>query len=263
MTDRLCLAEDCDKPSPSAYLCTKHVRHLERVLQDIGDLWPELHVTLTRQSVPTRPTERAGKSSTRGLPFDVGASETSDVVRSTVVSWLRDAAGDRIPEEVRTIPQACRWMGTYVTALALLPQVGEMLDELASCRALVMRVVGNPVAPVYLGRHSCGEDVWAKAHRDWQTCGCGEVLDVALMREEAADAARSRWATARTITEASAMYQVKITKQQISAWYKAGHLQMRWTDDGGTMTFNVGAVVDLALAAARRAEIEHEARRTA
>lgn len=247
----------CGHPAKTAYLCRVCSGKLGRDLATIASLWRESAVTLTRTDKVGAGSAGASASRSHPLPVNMHASEVRDVVSNTVTTWLRDMAGDDIPDGVRSIPQACSWLRAELASIVLHPQSPVMSEEIEYAARIIERLVDRPEAPVYLGMHECGSDVWARSHEDYKTCDCGLILDLEEMREAGRQRGRDEYATAATICGAARLYGVRITRQQISRWYRDGNLEgsHRKRDDGRVMEYRVGKVIDLAMAV--------EARRTA
>lgn len=250
----------CGSEVQSAYICRTCTGRLRRDLQRLADLWGDSENVLTRQTA-TGSGGKTGKGSTKTapLPFDANASEVRWMVENAVTTWVRDIAGDDIPDTVRDVPTAALWLSQNAQKIAGVPQGPEALDELTDTYRQIVRLVDRPESPVYLGTHACGSDVWAKSHHNYKTCDCGEVLDLGEMRGQATLRARQVWATAREICAAAHMFDVPINKMMISRWYREGVIPpaaVRNSDDGRALQFRVGIVVDLAKNhAATRAEV--------
>lgn len=89
MTAPTCKA--CTRPvGDGAYLCQSCTERLARDLGDIGALAEELQTTRLRQSrTGGQATGIIARSSERPLPWDQRAAEAAEVMRSTVVAWVR------------------------------------------------------------------------------------------------------------------------------------------------------------------------------
>lgn len=256
----------CGKPAPAAYLCAACVAQLRRDLHTIAARWTDTLDVLARRTAFGGGAK--GKNAEVSLPLDVHASAVRADAREKVMAWLQWLAGGVVPDAVRqpaggvvvradTVPLACEWLSVYLSGALLQPDVVQMAAQLGEVARKLHRLVDRPEAPTYLGRHACGADVWAKRHRSYQVCaGCDETIDLEALRSETTERARAVWATVSTIVRAASLYGVHITQQQISRWYREGALQSSYADDGRTLTFNVGRVVDLArLAEQRRAAV--------
>src|SRR5690606_7308348 len=115
-----CAITACDRPVADATVCTGCANRTATRLRDAADLWPELAVTIARLDRMGDPTPRAGRPAPAspirpdgdpatdqvtgwpsGLPVNLAASETADVVRSTVNTWAR-AIADEVRSEEHT-----------------------------------------------------------------------------------------------------------------------------------------------------------------
>ena len=239
----------CGHPSKAAFICKPCTAQLGRDLDTIASLWPESAVTLTRTDKVGAGSAGASASPSHPLPVNMRASEVRDEVANTIGTWVRIMAGDSTPNDVRTIPQACAWLKKDLPTIILRPESTDMLDQIWRLADKITRLIDRPEAPTYLGTHACGADIWAKSHQTDEKCrGCPAVLDLEAIRSSAAERAWVQWATSRTICDSARMLGVPIHKMMISRWYRSGRLDgaHRLSDDGKTLEFLVGAVVNLA-----------------
>lgn len=248
----------CGSETTNGYVCRVCQGRLRADLRRIAELWPETEVALTRQ---TATGSGGGGGSGKGgikstpLPFDANASEVRWDIENAVMTWVRDIAGDQVPEGVHDVPTAALWLSHNVQKIAGVPQGPEALNELTGAHRRIMRLVDRPESPVYLGMHDCGSDIWAKGWQSMKRCDCEVMLDLDQIRADKMYAARSTWASARAIGEAARKIAgVHVTKVMISRWYKAGDLEgdHRMSADRKTIEYRVGAVLDLARRHAER-----------
>ena len=233
----------CGTEVQSQYICKVCIGRLRRDLQRLADLWPETMTVLTRQTATASGAKVSTAGKERLLPFDANASEVRWNAENVVTTNLRDIAGDNIPDGVRDVPTAALWLSQNVQKIAGVPQGPEAMDELQDALRQITRLVDRPESPVYLGTHDCGSDVWAKSHRTYLTCDCGDVLDLDEIRSESYNRARDTFAPARVIVDSARMYGVQISKQQISRW--AGNKEVRKVESKPTL-YHVGECVMMA-----------------
>ena len=237
----------CGHPSKAAFICKPCTAQLGRDLDTIASLWPESAVTLTRTDKVGAGSAGASASPSHPLPVNMRASEVRDEVANTIGTWVRIMAGDSTPNDVRTIPQACAWLKKDLPTIILRPESTDMLDQIWRLADKITRLIDRPEAPTYLGTHACGADIWAKSHQTDEKCrGCPAVLDLEAIRADGRLQARKKYATSGEIVGAARMLGIHITRQQISRWYIDGLIEWEKADDGRTLRYLVGDVVDQA-----------------
>lgn len=209
----------CGKPT-TAYLCKTCRSRLEDDLQTIADYWPESHVTLTRQDR----IGAGGSKSTGGahaLPVNMAASEVRAHTQTVVVTWLRHLAGDRIPDDVHTIVEACRWMVMYSSAWVLLPEVTQLAEQIADAAHQLRRLVDRRADRIVVGTcDTCGSELTAPERSDEATCHpCERVVNVGAVRQARIDALMSYNGTSEEVAAyLTQMYGTRFTERTVERW---------------------------------------------
>lgn len=167
----------CGVPVADGFLDEGCQIRLENNLTDLAELNGELHTALTRM---VRMSERSehGKSFEKPLVFNATAAETIRLIRSTLVSWVRelsDDTGTPLPRRA-TIRTLVEWL------LPLVPEVvrhradsSVLYDEIKHLRDTAQNVVDLPINRTVYEVGPCPEDledgpcpgkVWAVIPRD-------------------------------------------------------------------------------------------------
>lgn len=226
-TAQICAGPTCEKTAPNGYLCTKCAAQLDRDFATIADLSIESGVTLTR-------TDRIGtgggksKGGPAPLPVNHLAVLVRDEVRSSVSTWLRHLAGDRIPDDVRTVEQACRWMLTYSSAWLLLPEVGDFAQAMAMCAVRLRRLVDRAADRVVVGECDlCGQNLVAEPNALTAVCEpCEQVVDVSTARKVKITQAHLKPLTKdEAINAVAALHRMRITERTINRWIARGEVK--------------------------------------
>lgn len=210
----------CTRPA-EGFLCRVCIRTLSHDLDTIADLWPESLTTLARLDVMPRTSGGKSKGGSSGVPLNLTASEARWVVESTIVTWLRDVAGDRIPDDVGTLPQACKWMSTYATMIGNLSQGPQLADEIGHARRVLERLVDRPKDRIVVAHcETCGKALSEEPGAYAAVCeACDEVVVVQAQRSKRVAKAQEKTVTkvdaVRVVAEA---YRYRITTKTIARW---------------------------------------------
>lgn len=219
----------CGAEVQSAYLCRVCVGRLRRDLRRIADLWPETEVVLTRQTVGPRgskgKTTRGAKSTP--LPYDETASETRWVVENTVTTWVRDIAGDTVPNGVSDVPSAARWLAEHAQQVAGQPQAPDAFAELEDAARSITRLVDRRTDRVTAECGTCGKTLAAEPEDLTTICSaCEVVVDIPAARaEKVMRAHRERITRAKAVAAAAQVYRVALTDRTFDRWAKRGDLR--------------------------------------
>lgn len=215
----------CGQPTDGT-ICHREATKLADTLRTAADLWPELQLTIAKQTRHGDPTPRAGHPAPAapvrpdgdpatdqvpgwptGLVVDLRAADVAAAVRSTVHTWARDiaaAVGADLPD---TIPEVMRWLASRVEWIRHQPQAGKALDELNDACAQVIRAIDTPVQRYPLGE--CGAPTEHGPCQHWLSTwpgattarcgGCGTRHDVTARRGRLLELARDRRGTAAEV----------------------------------------------------------------
>ncbi|WP_134324699.1 hypothetical protein [Cumulibacter soli] len=241
----------CGEPTTSGYLCRSCAKRLDEDLRQIAALWPESHTTLTRQD-RVGPGGSRGSGGAHGLPVSLAASETRDYVRLVVSTWLRHLAGDRTPEDVRTIAQACRWLELYSSAWLLLPEVIELAEQIADAAQRLRWLVDRRADRIVVGQCDvCGSDLTAYERSSEATCRpCERVVDVGSVRQARIDALMDYHGSDADVAELlTSMYGVAFTPATVGRWVDQRRL---WRNGMGLVPFRRAVELGAQHAAPRR-----------
>lgn len=241
----------CGQPAPNAYLCRKCIKKLEYDLTDLARFWPETSTTLARIDKVGTGGGKA-KGGHHGLPVNFTASEVRDIAQNTVVAWLRHFAGDRIPDDVRTIQQACQWLSRYLSAFVLLPESVEFADEMGYARHRVERLVDRRSEKQTAECDVCSKTLTAEVD-DWTaTCkDCERVVDIPMQRAQKVLLAHEQRITReQAIRAAQMVYRVAITDKTFKRWTERGEL--RADEDGLYSAHTLLVLVEKIVAKRRR-----------
>lgn len=168
-----------------AYACRRCAAPVERELEQLARLAPELDVTIARQG---RTGEGGRGGDDEPLPFDPQAAQSAWVVVNTVTTWIRDVARSRgvralryprtpgptcrtnagVPacghasclvvarsgQPVDGLAEAIRWLSRQVEWLRHQPEAAQAFDELGDACAVAVRTVDRKTPQWYAG--PCG-----------------------------------------------------------------------------------------------------------
>jgi hypothetical protein len=161
----------CTRPvADNARLCQRCTERFARDLGDIGALAQELQTTRLRQSrIGGQATGVLSRSSERPLPWDQRASEAADVLRSTVVAWVRvvlEERGARCPVD------SLAAMGTFLLShrewLRHHEAADECADEIGHATKNARHVIDRAPGRSYAG--PCRETIQATDEQGEACC---------------------------------------------------------------------------------------------
>lgn len=201
----------------TAYVCHDDEQRLGARLRNSGELWPEMDVTVARQSrmgqpgprprghAPASPIRPDGKKRhyddqvighPGGLVVDLGASDTRDALINTVTTWARVIAEERGHTPPSTMPALLRWLAGQLGWVRHQPWAAEAWDELGDVERAIARVIDRPVELVDAGQ--CWADTDAGPCQRWLTARPGAaVITCPDCRTPHDTAARREWMLAQ------------------------------------------------------------------
>lgn len=203
----------CGRPVADAHVCTGCATRTAARLRTAADLWPELDTTIARLDRMGDPTPRAGRPAPAspirpdgdpasdqvtgwpsGLPVNLAASETADVVRNTVTAWAKAVADEVGADLPGDMPELMRWLAGRIEWVRHQPWAPEAIDELAGMPGLLAKAVDRPATRTRFPVGPCPEQ-----DDDGQWCP-GEVVAIVPASTERASVMRcshcgSEWGT--------------------------------------------------------------------
>jgi len=254
-------ATNCGRPAPDATVCTACANRTAAGLREAADLWPELAVTIARLDRMGDPSPRAGRPAPAspirpggdpatdkatgwpsGLPVNLAASETADVVRNTITTWARVVADEVGADPPDGMPELMRWLAGRMEWVRHKPWAAEAVDELGEVPRLLTKAMDRPPPRRYLGPcGGCKADLYARRGAQHARCACGATAPVAEVLAELDKLARAH---AYTASEIEAAYRIRADR--IRQWAARGRITQRGTDRLGRPLYLLGDVLDLA-----------------
>lgn len=250
----------CDRPVADAAVCAGCANRAAAGLRDAADLWPELAVTIARLDRMGDPTPRAGRPAPAnpirpggdpatdqatgwppGLPVNLAASETADVVRNTITTWARHIADEVGADPPGDPAELMRWLAGRLEWARHQPWAAEAIDELGEVPKLLARALDRPPPRRYLGPCTCGADLYARRGAQHARCACGASAPVAEVLATLDKLARAH---AYTASEIEAAYRIRADR--IRQWAARGRITQRGTDRLGRPLYLLGDVLNLA-----------------
>ncbi len=197
----------CGRPVQDATICSTCTDDLERDLLAVAIFRDELETTLSRQAVMGE--RNGGKSAEVPMAYHPGASEALDVLRSTLVGWVRIAVeedGADWPENTLDAMAdllACRlnWLRRHQAA-------PEAVDEIHAAVSLARRMVDRPPPRWYAGPchedfqgSPCAGQLYARPGATEVVCPtCEAIHDVAARRDWLRQSVKDHLGTASEIS---------------------------------------------------------------
>lgn len=248
----------CGRPvKDMAVLCQGCTERLARNLGDIGALAEEVETTRLRQSrtggaatgVLSRPYERP-------LPFDVKAAEVGQLLRSTVVAWVRvvlEERGGRLPAD--DMAALGRFLLGQTEWLRHHPAAAECADEIGHVTGAARRVIDLAPGRAYAGPcdpagaygdEPCTVDLYAREGRTEAACpACGLVWNVDNRRALMLEAVEGSLATAAELSKFLSMYGEPLTAKRVQQWKDRGLIIPHGADAAGRAMYLIGEVTAL------------------
>lgn len=222
-------------------------------------------------------------SNEHGIELNLSAQSRLDQIQGELTTWERHIRSERgcglkngiIVDPIAT---SARFLADHVEWMRHRPEADEFLAAIDAASRLMTNLIDGAPPQVYLG--PCGEpaqievtafsdlpgrvfvdgqpcdgDVYARQHASVGRCRtCSAEVDADARRQWLDDEVRSRTFRAVHIADA---YSINVNT--IRSWYARGRLTAHGHEDGKPL-FNVGDVLDLAAADAKR-RAENEAKK--
>lgn len=255
MSETLCAA--CARPvGDQARICATCTARLARDLGDVGALAGELQTTRLRQSrTGGQATGVLSRAYERPLPWDQRASEASDVLRSTVVGWVRvvlEERGARLPDD--TMQAMATFLLAHLEWLRHANSADECADEMRHAVALAYRTIDSAPGRLYVGpcdpqgiygESVCPTDLYAREGAAEVTCRvCDLIWDVQGRRQAMLDVAGDQLVTAADLSRFLSLYGEPLTAERIRQWSSRGQIAEHGKTPDGRSLYRVSEVTD-------------------
>lgn len=253
MTGELCGTSDCARPAHDGWrVCDQCAWLLEVALGDVPALAYELDTTLSRQTASG--PRNGSRSSTRPLPYDVGASEAGWVLRNTLTTWVRviEPADDDWPTD--ELASIARWLLARLWRLQSAEWAPEVTEEVCAAVRAAWRAVDGRAARVFAGECglvdpetgiACEELLFATVGKAFATCRlCGIGHDVherrAAMRADLEAKAYTIRDLARLAAYIGDFPDTKRTEDRIKNWARRDEIQPEGKNGEGHAVYLFG-----------------------
>lgn len=181
-TEWRCAVDGCDHNAHERRICHTCAGQLTRDIAELPALLDDLAITLSRQA---RIGSRNGKAraAERPLPYDLRASEAGDVLRSTLVGWVRELYDGVELWPTDSLHAMALWLHVREPRLLNHPAAEEAVDEIGAATQLARCVTDRPLAKVYAGpcdADGCDGELYAKpfdADVACPECGITHAVD--------------------------------------------------------------------------------------
>ncbi len=256
----------CGRPVQDAIICQGCSDRLERALGDIPALVHDLEITRSRQS-------RTGgqgigivvRGAERPLPWDQRAAEATDVLRSTLVGWVRVALNEAHPRPATAplglLPHMARFLLALMPWLRQHPTADQAVDELTHAVSNAQHVIDRAPDRVYAGpcreewdaeseggrgAFCCTASLYARPGHGVVLCpNCPAEHDVGARRDWLLAMAEDQLATATHLSAALSRLGYVLAPGTIRAWASKGRLVAHGTNERGHPLYRVGDVREL------------------
>lgn len=257
-------------------------------LAEIADMTQAARDIATGQASHSGGSSGSGKPGSR-LPFDLGATARLDAVQNSLTTWARHVAEERGAHFVSAafeghrvadpIVEAASWLERNLEWLRHRQEIDSFMVDVEVCVRVVRGLARGPQEQKYLGPcgaveqidvttfghqpgsqtmdgPACEGDVYGRVGAKTGACRtCGAEVAQDERRAWLDGEVRSRAFRAVEIAQA---YGVNVNT--IRSWAARGHLVEHGRDRDERPLYNVGDVLDLAVADAHRREAERTKR---
>lgn len=232
-----CMVDWCNLPVGDGYVCQKCSRKLEIALGDVGALWEQLDIVLTRQA---RYSDAQGRGGDKALPFNPEASEIGWVLRNTLTTWCRLIAEERgwdLPEDEPA--KIAGWILHHMTWLRGQEAGHLAIEEITSAVNAVRRAVDRPAERLYAGPcKECGTDLYGKPGATSLTCkACEATLTLDSQLEWMDAVLADKLVTAREGVVLLARYGIEVPQGTVKKWHQRKLLEDCGPDPQGAWLY--------------------------
>jgi hypothetical protein len=215
-----CAVEWCDRPVGDGHVCQRCCDRLSVALGDVGALWVELDLVLTRQARYSDPEGRGGD---KALPFNPTASELGWVLRNTLGTWCRLIAEERgrILPTTDTPAAVAGWLLHHTGWLRHHRAGAEAVEEITSAVDQIRKAIDRPPGRWFAGPcDECERDLYALDGAASVHCrDCDLIYDVGARREWLLEQANDQLATAAELARAVSWLGTEpLTAERVRKW---------------------------------------------
>lgn len=257
MTATIC---SCGRPvADTAYLCQACTGRLARDLGDIGALADEVQTTRLRLArTGGAATGVLSRAYERPLPWNEAASDAADVLRSTVVAWVRvvlDDRGGRLPAD--TMQALSGFLLSNLEWLRHQSSADECADEIGHAVQVARRVIDLAPERTYAGPcreefdqgdgdACCVAELYARRGSHVIVCrNCGAEHTVAARHRWLLEIANDRLVSAADLSRFLTAYGEPLTAERIRQWASRGLLEAKGKDRAGRPLYRVSEAADV------------------
>lgn len=253
-----CAVDGCGLQAHERRICGVCAGNLERDLAQMPALLDDLSVTLSRQA--RIGGHNGSRSAQRPLPFDLRASEAGDVLRSTLVGWVRELHDGVEHYPTDSLHGMALWLYSRMPRLLDHPAAEEAVDELGAAVRLARRAIDRPATKVYAGLcgvDGCDAGLYALPFAADVACpGCGIHHGVAERRETMLAALDGMLLTIGEIVNLATYLGEgmarKRTRNLLDKWVERSRLMPHSVDREGRALYPFGDTVRMVLATPTR-----------
>jgi hypothetical protein len=232
-----------------SHVCQRCCDRLSVALGDVGALWVELDLVLTRQARYSDPEGRGGD---KALPFNPTASELGWVLRNTLSTWCRLIAEERgrVLPTTDTPAAVAGWLLHHTGWLRHHRAGAEAVEEITSAVNQIRQAVDRPAERIYAGPCAdCGGDMYGKPEAASVQCRpCGLEYDVAEMRDWMRAQVYGRLVTAREGVVLLSRFGLPVAQKTIDKWHERKRVTDHGHDPDGKRLYLFDDLVTLAAA---------------
>lgn len=247
----------CSADQPDALMCGSCTNKLRTQLVELPGLLRELHITVTRQSRINPGTGGGGKGRERPLPFNAGASDTSDLARMTLLANVRELdfgdAGDLADDPAVW----ALWLAARIERIRGHAAAAEIADEIDYVTRSIRRAIDRPADQEFVGKCVvCEADLYANhgsvegACRKCMVEGVTTTYDPVANRAAIQSQAEHHWGTVTECARVLSVFGLEVSMQTIKDWRRPNkHGVVRLVERGknaeGYALYRIGDVVEL------------------
>lgn len=226
MSNPVCAAPQCDRPSHNGFICITCRDILRRDLDAVPVLCEDLQVTIAKQD---RLGDTDGRSTDEHpLPLRLGPMEARRDLTATLWAWATHIAGRRnIPAPECEPMRLASFLRVFMGDIEDDEQAGDIADEIGYAVIMAQRTVDKPLQHVYAGPcDECGVDLYAHPRASDVSCrNCARDYDIDSRRKWMLKQAEDQLLTATEMSRAlPGLLQQQLTAAMIRGLAHRGRL---------------------------------------